>query len=162
MKILAIDPGYDRIGVAVLEKNNGKDICIFSTCIQTDRSLKHTERLFYVGNAMRALIQEHAPTHCAIEKLFFNKNQKTVMAVAEVRGALIYLAHEYGLALHEYGPQEIKVAMTGYGKSDKSAVQDMIMRLVVNAPEKALDDEYDAIAVGVTCLASLRAYTENL
>lgn len=159
MRILSIDPGYDRIGVAVMEKNDGKDVCIFSTCIQTDRTLNHADRIFFVGNAIRVLIVEHMPTHFAIEKLFFNKNQKTAMAVAEARGAMMYLAHEYSLAIHEYGPQEIKVAMTGYGKSDKNAVQDMIMRLVLNAPIKAIDDEYDAIAVGVTCLAHLRTYT---
>jgi crossover junction endodeoxyribonuclease RuvC len=74
-----------------------------------------------------------------------------------MRGVLLFLAKEAGCVVYEYGPQEIKVAVTGYGKSDKSAVIDMVKRLVLNTPEDALDDEYDAIAVAVTCLAHYRA-----
>jgi crossover junction endodeoxyribonuclease RuvC len=85
--------------------------------------------------------------------LFFNKNIKTAIAVAEVRGALIYLAKKHSLPIYEFGPQEIKVAVTGYGKSDKTAVFDMLKRLVPNLKTQALDDEYDAIATGITCLA---------
>lgn len=156
MRILSIDPGYDRLGLAVLEKKDGKDTLIFSTCIETDRKALMSKRLFAVGEGVRHAILEHSPTHLALEKLFFNKNIKTGIVVAEVRGIIRYLAEVHALELHEYGPQEIKVAMTGYGKSDKSAIIDMVKRLVVNAPSKALDDEYDAIAVGVTCLAHVR------
>ncbi len=66
---------------------------------------------------------------------------------------LIYLAKQANCDVYEFNPQEIKVAITGYGKSDKTAVIDMVKRLVPNAPLTALDDEYDAIAIGVTCLA---------
>jgi crossover junction endodeoxyribonuclease RuvC len=158
MKVLAIDPGYDRVGIAILTKDPAtqRETCLFSTCITTDKSATHAERLFAVGDAIRAIIRTHEPTHCAIEKLFFSNNQKTAMVVAEARGIMIYLARVHSLELHEYTPQEVKVAMTGYGKSDKHAVIDMVRRLVLNAPEKALDDEYDAIAIGVTCLAHLR------
>ena len=78
------------------------------------------------------------------------------MAVAEVRGALIYIAKKHGCAVKEFGPQEIKVAVTGHGGSDKQAVTDMLKHLVKNLPLKALDDEYDAIAIGVTALAHHR------
>ena len=78
------------------------------------------------------------------------------MLVAEARGIMLFLARLHNLEIHEYTPQEIKVAMTGHGGSDKKAVTDMVKRLVKNVPEKALDDEYDAIAIGVTCLAHLR------
>jgi Holliday junction resolvasome RuvABC endonuclease subunit len=69
---------------------------------------------------------------------------------------IIFLAQKAGCTIYEFGPQEIKVAVTGYGKSDKTAVIDMVKRLVRGVPEGALDDEYDAIAVGVTCLAHYR------
>ena len=72
------------------------------------------------------------------------------------RGIIIFLARQAGCALYEFGPQEIKVAVTGYGKSDKLAVIDMVKRLVKNAPTDALDDEYDAIAVGITAIAHHR------
>ena len=156
-KILAIDPGYDRIGVALLARDeSGRDVCLFSTCVQTDRKASHHERLFTAGDAVRKIILEHEPTVFAIEKIFFQNNAKTAMLVAEARGIMLFLARLHNLEIHEYTPQEIKVAMTGHGGSDKKAVTDMVKRLVKNVPEKALDDEYDAIAIGVTCLAHLR------
>jgi len=91
-----------------------------------------------------------------VETLFFNKNVKTAIGVAQARGIILYLAKNAGCTVHDFGPQEIKIAVTGYGKSDKNAVIDMVKRLVSNVPEKALDDEYDAIAVGITTLAHLR------
>ena len=105
---------------------------------------------------MSSLLHKHAPEAVAIETIFFNKNIKTAIGVAEARGIIIFLARQAGCTLYEFGPQEIKVAVTGYGKSDKLAVIDMVKRLVKNAPTDALDDEYDAIAVGITALAHHR------
>src|SRR5690606_30630138 len=111
------------------------------------------ERIGELGLAFERLMQEFGPDQVAIETLFFNKNQKTAVAVAEARGVVIYLARKYGAEVKEFGPQEVKVAVTGYGKSDKKALMEMLPRLVPGLPEKALDDEYDAIAVAVTALA---------
>ncbi len=156
MKVLALDPGYDRLGVAVIEKNEGKESLIHSACIETDKKSELTDRLFVVGEAVSKLIKKYKPDAVAIETLFFNKNIKTAIGVAQVRGIIIYLAKQAGCAVYEFGPQEIKVAVTGYGKSDKNAVIGMVKRLIKNAPETALDDEYDAIAVGITALAHHR------
>lgn len=153
MKVLAIDPGYDRLGVAVMEYQNGKEFLIYSTCVLTDKKSTLTDRLFFLGVAVKALIAEYSPDTVAIETLFFNKNIKTAIGVAEARGIIIYLAKEAGCITYEFGPQEIKVAVTGYGNSDKAAVFAMVERLVPGVPKNALDDEYDAIAVGITCLA---------
>lgn len=153
MKVLAIDPGYDRLGVAVMEYVDGKEHLIFSTCVLTDKKSELPERLFTVGNTVAELIAMHQPNTVAIETLFFNKNIKTAIGVAQARGIILYLAKKAGCVVHEFGPQEIKVAVTGYGNSDKSAVFAMVNRLVPNVPQTALDDEYDAIAVGITCLA---------
>ncbi len=153
MKVLAIDPGYDRLGVAVMEYQNGKEHLIFSTCLLTDKKSELVDRLFVVGTTISELITEHKPDTVAIETLFFNKNIKTAIGVAQARGIIIYLAKKAGCIVHEFGPQEIKVAVTGYGNSDKAAVLAMVTRLVPNVPANALDDEYDAIAVGITCLA---------
>jgi len=153
MKVLAIDPGYDRVGVAILDNSTGKDSVVFSTCLLTDRTAEFNDRLLSVGNSVETLLAKHQPDCVAIETLFFNKNIKTAIAVAEARGTIVYLAKKAGCLVYEFGPQEIKVATTGYGNSDKKAVFSMIKQLVINTPAKALDDEYDAIAVGVTCLA---------
>lgn len=153
MKVLAIDPGYDRLGVAVLTREAGKEVLIFSGCISSDKKASFPDRLLSIGEAFSALLLEHVPDTVALETLFFNKNITTALAVAETRGMLTFLAKKHGCVLYEYSPQEIKVALTGYGKSDKSAMISMVKRLIKNAPEKALDDEYDAIATGITCLA---------
>ncbi len=156
-RVLALDPGYDRLGVAVLEKHSGKEVLLYSGCLETRKTDALTERLFEVGTTLESLLITHTPDIVAIETLFFNKNIKTAIGVAQARGIIIFLAKKAGCVVCEYGPQEIKVAVTGYGKSDKNAIIAMVKRLVVGAPEKALDDEYDAIAVGVTALAHHRS-----
>ena len=153
MKIIAVDPGYDRLGVAVMELENGTEKLLYSGCIETSKGQALLDRLHVIGDSFLSLLTTHSPTALAIETLFFNQNQKTAMGVAQARGILIYLAQANGCTVYEFGPQEVKVAVTGYGKSDKTAVIDMVKRLVPAAPAAALDDEYDAIAVGITCLA---------
>ena len=153
MKVISVDPGYDRIGVAVMEYEDGKEKLIYSTCIQTDNNQTLNERLRVLGNNFSTLLTTHTPDTLAIETIFFNTNQKTGIGVAQARGILIYLALSHNCIVYEFGPQEIKVAVTGYGKSDKAAVIDMVKRLIPDSPATALDDEYDAIAVGITCLA---------
>lgn len=154
MRVIAIDPGYDRLGVAVMEYQGGNEHLLYSTCIESLRSDNLPDRLLTIGHRFAELLQEFSPNTLAIETLFFNKNIKTAIGVAQARGTLLYLAREAGCTVYEFGPQEIKSAVTGYGKSDKKAVIDMVSRLVKNAPKQALDDEYDAIAVGVACLAT--------
>lgn len=156
MKVLAVDPGYDRMGVAVLEMQNGKEVLVHSSCIETDKKADLDERLITLGREFKTLLTEHKPELVGIETLFFNKNVKTAIGVAQARGIVMFLSREAGAQVAEFGPQEIKIAITGYGKSDKYAVIDMVKRLVIGAPEKALDDEYDAIAIGVTALAHHR------
>ena len=156
MRVLAIDPGYDRIGVAVMEKKDNKEILLFSECVQTDKKADLSRRLFELGEKIEIIIATYKPSAIGIETLFFNTNQKTGIGVAQARGIILFLAQKAGCEVFEFGPQEIKVAVTGYGKSDKTAVIDMVKRLVANVPEKAHDDEYDAIAVGITCLAHYR------
>jgi len=156
MRVLAFDPGYDRLGVAVLEHHDGKERLLFSTCVMTDKTAPLPDRLLTIGEAVAKLLATHTPDAVAIETIFFNKNIKTAIGVAQARGIIIFLAKQSGSTVYEFGPQEIKIAVTGYGASDKTAVYHMLERLITNIPKKAHDDEYDAIAVGVTCLAHYR------
>lgn len=158
MRVLAIDPGYDRLGVAIMEKVDGKEKILHSACLTTNKTEEHNERLAELGIKLRAILDKYEPECVAIETLFFNQNRSTAIKVAEVRGMVIHLAKERNCDVREFGPQEIKVAVTGYGKSDKRAVIDMVKRLIPESPKQALDDEYDAIAIGITCLA----HTPNL
>lgn len=153
MRVIGIDPGYDRLGLAVVERTDGNETVLHSECIETDRSAPIADRLTQIGARLEVVFQKFAPTSVGIETLFFNKNLSTAIAVAQARGVVLYLARKYEISVREFGPQEVKVAVTGYGKSDKSAVFSMLMKLVRNMPKGALDDEYDAIAIAVTCLA---------
>ncbi len=154
--VLAFDPGYERLGVAVVSRVDGRDTLLFSDCLRTSASHPFTERLGELITEVEQLIETHHPTDVALETLFFNTNQKTAMRVAEVRGALLALALKAGLSVHEYAPSSVKVAITGSGASDKRQVTTMVTRLVALDDSQRVDDEYDAIAVGLTCLAHHR------
>ncbi len=156
MRVLAVDPGYHRLGVAVVKSDKEKEELLYSGCLVTDQGDTLAERFVALGLEFEALLLEYKPDAVAIEKLFFNQNQKTAMAVAEARGVVIYLAGRAGCLVYEFGPQEIKIAITGYGKSSKKQVFLMLRRLISGVPEKAFDDEHDAIAIGLTALASKR------
>jgi len=102
------------------------------------------------------VIETYTPKALALENLFFTNNQKTAITVAEARGVILYQAAIHGLPVYEYGPGQIKVAVTGYGKSDKEQIISMIPRLIGIQKTITHDDEYDAIAVGLTCFATER------
>lgn len=157
MKVLAIDPGYGRCGVAVVEKNGGKEILLYSDCIETSATLDFSSRLARVADACAQLMKKYSPDCVALEKLYFAKNHKTAMHVAEVRGALMGAASNAGLQVFEYTPGEVKSAAAGFGGADKKAVAAMLRILVKIEKEITHDDEYDAIAIAVTHLARSRA-----
>lgn len=156
MKILALDPGYERLGIALIERTGRKEELLYSDCFKTKASLEFTDRLHLIGEELEKLMKKHKPDVLAIEKLYFNSNQKTAMAVSQVRGASIYLAKRYGMDVYEYTPGQIKSAITGYGKSDKKQVMHMVPKLISIRKDIKYDDEFDAIAVGLTCFASER------
>ena len=160
MKILAIDPGFERVGIAILEKRqNGKHFLEYSVCFRTKADLPFHARLALIGEEIDKIIKEYNPKVLAIEKLYLSTNHKTVMGVAEARGVIVYCASEKGLDIFEYTPPEIKVAVTGYGKADKHMVSTMVPRLIQVKIKIKSDDEIDAIAIGLTCLARERFST---
>ena len=154
MILISIDPGFDRLGLAVLQKEKGdKELLLHSECFTTDKKKTFTERLIAVGERLEALLVEYHPDIVALETLFIQNNQKTAMHVSETRGVLLYVAARHGARIVEYTPLQIKVAVTGYGKSDKTHVMSMIPRLIRIPEGKTSDDELDAIAVGLTAIA---------
>lgn len=156
IRVLSIDPGYDRCGLAILEKKVGtKDILLASYCEQTQSNQKFSERLFQVVSRIETLIFEYSPNYIAIETLFFSNNKTTAMHVAEVRGAIIFLAKKHGIKIKELNPSEIKLAVTGDGRSTKQQMIKMI-QLITGYRADAKDDEYDAVAVGIAFLALYR------
>lgn len=155
MRILGIDPGFERLGIAVLEKDK-KEKVLFSECFKTSPKLEFSDRLLLIGKEIKDTIKKYKPEILAIETLFLTNNQKTVMHVAEVRGVAIYEASMLGLRIFEASPPQIKIAVTGYGKADKGQVMKMVKMLLNIDNKKESDDELDAIAIALTALASIK------
>jgi crossover junction endodeoxyribonuclease RuvC len=157
-RVLAVDPGYDRIGFAVMEKSK----LLFSECFVPAKG-EFGERLHELYRHCTELICGYRPSALALETLFFSTNQKTAIRVAEARGVIVLAAAEAGIPLFEYSPQAVKIAVTGSGNAPKSGVIKMVERLVIfpNNPSTPLrarrhDDEYDAIALALAHLAQAR------
>ena len=161
MRILGIDPGYERLGIAVLERATSakgygvprKEKVVFSECFKTSAKLEFADRLLLIGEEIKKVIKKYKPEVLATEKLFFSGNQKTAMLVAEARGVILYTGSSLGLSVFEYTPNEVKIATTGYGRSEKRQIIDMVRKLIVVNSKTKSDDEFDAIAIGLTHLA---------
>ncbi len=157
MKIISIDPGYERLGIAIIDKEKGaKEKLIFSECFKTSAKIPHPERLSLIGNRIKEVIKKYKPEQLATEKLFFSGNQKTAMMVSEARGVILYTGSSLGLSVFEYTPNDVKIAITGYGRSEKKQIIDMVKKLITVDSKKSSDDEFDAIAIGLTHFAIQR------
>jgi len=156
MRVISIDPGYERLGIAIIEKlpnTKEKEILCYSDCFKTNSKIPFYERVHLIALEVNRVIKKYQPEAMAVETLFFSKNQKTAMLVSEARGVIIEQASVNEIPIFEYDPVEIKVAITGYGKSDKHQIVSMIPKLIKMETKVTHDDEYDAIAVGLTFFA---------
>ena len=150
MITLGIDPGYERLGLAVIETSaNKKDELLYSTCLTTARTLTFPERLKQLALGVEKILTKYKPDALAIEELFFSGNQKTAMKVSEVRGMIIYLAVRAGVTIINITPLQVKMSLTGYGRASKSQVSTMIGKLIQVPSGKRHDDEYDAMAIAL-------------
>lgn len=156
MRVLAIDPGYGRCGIAIIEKENGKERLLHSECVETSAREEFPTRLLVITEACERALRAYRPDVLAIEKIYFAKNQKTAMRVAEIRGALIQLAMSGDIPVFEYAPTEVKVAAGGYGHANKRQTEKMLRTLLKINKKIRHDDEYDAIAIGLTHLTRTR------
>ena len=152
-RVIGIDPGFDRLGIAVIEGDPSKPQYVWSDCVQIPKGTP-SERLAAVYNTILRVVETHSPSSCGIEGLFFSTNKKTALAVAEARGAVLSALGNAHLPLIEFSPAQVKLAVTGYGKADKKALSAMVPRLISLPIKKRLDDEFDAIAVALACLST--------
>lgn len=152
-RILAVDPGYDRLGVAVIEGDPSKPVCVWSDVVLPPKGLREA-RLAVVFAAIRDAIETYQPTALALESLFFTKNQTTGIGVAEARGAVLAAAGLAQIPVLEFSPQQVKLAVTGYGNADKKAIMVMVPKLITLPEKKRVDDEFDAIALGIAALST--------
>jgi crossover junction endodeoxyribonuclease RuvC len=150
--IFGIDPGFDRMGIAIVGGERGKEKLFYSSCIETSKKDSHEKRLAFIAAELREVIKKFKPKILSIEKLFFNLNKTNALKVAEARGVILSIAAENGIEVFEYSPQQIKASITGYGKASKDDLEFIITKTVLlpKTNRKRLDDEFDAIAVAIT------------
>ncbi len=149
MRILGIDPGIAIVGYGIVDINGNSISMVEYGCITTSSKSRLPDRLFFIMNEMTDIINEFKPEEMAIEELFFNKNTKTAITVAEARGVEILAAKQSGLEIYEYTPLQIKQAVVGYGRAEKQQVQEMV-KILLNLSERPKpDDAADALAVAI-------------
>lgn len=154
MIVLGIDPGIERLGWAILKKNENHIEKIDSGVKKTSTKISKSKRLFEIFIFLDNIIKKSHPHTISIEKLFFAKNVKTALVIGEVRGIILSVAEMHSLKIKEYAPLEVKTAVCGYGKANKEAVASMVKILLKMPKNKLLDDETDAIAIALTALVS--------
>ncbi len=147
MRILGIDPGYGRLGYAIIDVVRGKPIAVTYGVITTEKGLSMPERLLEIAADVRGVIGKYKPVRLVIEELFFAKSTTTALKVAEVRGVIFLLGAEAGLEVVEVKPNAVKLALTGYGKADKRQMQDMVKVVFDLKKAPKIDDAADALAI---------------
>ncbi len=150
MRILGIDPGTGILGFGVIDVDpKGKATLVDAGVIRTPVKQEDSDRLFTIYEELTEIIKETKPEVMAVEKLFFSQNVTTAMSVSQARGVVLLLGKQNNLELHEYTPQQIKLALTGYGKADKHQIQEMV-RVILGLKEiPKPDDCADAIATAL-------------
>ena len=149
MKILGIDPGMAIVGYGIIEVENSEITLLTSGSIQTDKKLSDSKRLLEIYNDLTTVVQKYQPDCASVEELFFFKNQKTVIPVAEARGVIITVLEKFNIPIYSYTPMEVKQVLTGYGRAEKKEVEQMV-KITLNSDNlPKLDDTVDAIAIAI-------------
>jgi len=161
-KIVAVDPGYERCGLAII-LNKKPPTLLFSRCIRTSTKEDHTSRLASIFYSVYTILKKESPDILALETLFFSLNKKTALKVAEARGVVLAAAGRAQVPVLEISPQTIKLSIAGYGNADKKAVRKMVSLMLHLDTKKLIDDEVDAIAIGLTAGNQRKtAYLKNV
>ena len=149
MRILGIDPGFDRTGFGVVDVVNGKMTWVYHGCLQTKASSDFSFRLQQVRDAVAKTLEHFKPDVVAIEQLFFQNNAKTAINVGMARGVIVLAIADTGVPMIELTPNQIKQGLTGYGKADKKQMQEMV-RLTLNLDTiPKPDDAADALGIAI-------------
>ena len=156
MRILGIDPGIQITGYCLLNYENDEFEVITSGSVQTDKNKKEADRLLEINKDINELAKALKPDVASIEKLFFFKNQKTIIPVAQARGVILSALAENNIEIFEYTPIQVKLTLTGHGRATKDEVKNMVERFVTISPNTKLDDTIDAIAIAICHARNIR------
>lgn len=155
MRILGIDPGIALVGFCIIDYTNDSYKIITSGSIQTKKEIDETKRLVEIYTDTKSIIEKYKPEALSIEKLFYCKNQKTVMSVAHARGVILLAAAQAGISIFEYTPMVVKQVITGYGKANKNEVKKMVELILNKNNLPKLDDTVDSMAIALCHIRSL-------
>ena len=156
MIILGIDPGFADMGYGVVQLEKGNYSLVDYGVLTTGKQESVPVRLKIIYDGVSALLDKFKPEAVAVEQLYFFKNQKTVITVAEARGAILVALIEKCGRIYEYTPLQVKMALTGYGRAEKGQIQQMVKTLLKLKEIPRPDDAADALAVALTCAHTIR------
>lgn len=149
MKILGIDPGMAIVGYSLVDYDGKVCKLLKSGSIQTKKGTREASRLLEIMEDMTTIVEAFKPDVASIEKLFFFRNQTTVMPVAHARGIILAILEKYRVPIFEYTPMEVKQVLTGYGRADKKEVEQMVKLALGTDLLPKLDDTVDSIAIAI-------------
>ena len=149
LRVLGIDPGTATTGWAVLEEKKGEILPLAYGHIETSKSKSEEKRILEISANLREIIDKYRPQESAIEQIFFFKNKKTVIQVAQARGAIILTLEQKNVKVSSYTPLQVKQALTGYGRADKKQMQEMTKNIMRLKKIPQPDDTADAIAIAI-------------
>lgn len=149
-RVLGIDPGYGRCGFGVIELVGRDWKSVTHGCITTKPNSYFPERLEELARDLREVIKAYQPDLLVIEELFFAKSTTTALKVAAARGVIMLIAAEHNIPVEQVKPNEVKLALTGYGKADKKQMEEMVKVIFGFTAVPKPDDAADALAVAWT------------
>jgi crossover junction endodeoxyribonuclease RuvC len=149
LRVLGVDPGTATTGWAIVEEKEKSPHLIAFGCVNTSKNNSDEERLVEIGKDLQGLIEKYKPDEAAIEDLFFFKNLKTAITVAQSRGVILYEIKKNRIPLYSYTPLQVKQALTGYGRAEKNQVQLMVKNILKLKAVPKPDDAADAVAIAI-------------
>jgi crossover junction endodeoxyribonuclease RuvC len=155
--VLGIDPGTAATGYGIVQRTGSELRALDYGCLETLSTQALPQRLLEIHAGVIELIETHDPAFLGVERLFFNRNVMTAFAVGQARGVVLLAAAEKGIPVFEYGPHEVKMAVTGYGRADKGQVQRMVQLMLHLEKLPRPDDAADALAVAICTAHGQRA-----
>ena len=154
--VLGVDPGLANVGLAVVSRRDRATKLVWAETVRTNAEDDESVRLRLLAAAVTRAIDEHRPEAVAIERVAWNRNQVSALRVARATGAIMVVAAQAGVGVQEYGPNEVKIAVTGAGNADKRQVRDALVRIhgLRQVPDQP--DAADAVAVALTHMLAAR------
>lgn len=151
MRILGIDPGIAIVGYSVIDVDDETYTLVTSGSIQTAKGKSDAVRLLEIANDLEEIIAAYKPESAGVEKIFFFKNQRTIIPVAQARGVIMMTLEKMSVNALEYTPLQVKLTITGYGRASKDEVAEAVEKMICKDGKcwPKLDDTVDSIAIAV-------------